>query len=311
MKRKKIKKKKVPGRDLLQSKVPFLERLPERIYVHGLLLLGLRTLLPHHPLLQPKQLGQDPPPKLQVEPRVPIERHDERLALHHVVPLILRPQPDAKVVPVLRLLLERGKLLGHKGRVLHVVRLDAECGLGETALHEVRGHGDELPYKVHVAVAADFVGDGAESSLGFGGEHGLERVAEAYHLAVRLGGFAVDVGEVALAGGGGRVWEGHDYEVAWEADAVRGKRRGHGKWPLGGGDVGVLADAAAHVRGEVGVGEAEEALVGPGRWELLMTMALLAPTVAGAVVVVAAIAAVRARRFIVAVVVRSLLVSCR
>src|SRR5690606_10552685 len=81
----------------LRRKIPFLERLPERLDIPRLLLDRLRTILPNDPVLQAHELCQHTPTKLEVEPLLRVERHDERLALNLVL-AVVSPQPDAEEV---------------------------------------------------------------------------------------------------------------------------------------------------------------------------------------------------------------------
>ena len=245
-----------------QSKVPRLKGCPECLDIVDLLLLRLLAFLPDEPVLEPEELGDDAAAELYVEADLGVERHDERLALNLVL-AVVGPEPDAEEVAVLRLGREREVLADEGGEAL-VLGLDAEGRLGEAVADHVGGQGQQLPDEVDVAVAADLPRHDAELVAGDGGDHGLDGLADARHLAVGLGGLAGGVGDVADAGHGGVMRE-RDYDhVAREVEALVGEGGGRGEGPLGDGDVGVVADAAAHVRGDVGVGQAEVAPVGPG-----------------------------------------------
>lgn len=67
-----------------------------------------------------------------------------------------------------------------------------------------------------------------------------------------------------------------DDEVAREVQPLLRKGIGGGQRALGGREIGLVADAADHVGGQVLVGEAEEAAVGPGGWGALATVMLAA-----------------------------------
>lgn len=110
---------------------------------------------------------------------------------------------------------------------------------------------------VDAGSAADFPGDGAESAVAALLEHGVQGRAVALHFGVgRLAGCLVcDAGE------GGCVGEGDDQDVAGEVEG--GERFSGGEGSLGGCEVAFVANGRDEMGCNVGVGEAEEALLRP------------------------------------------------
>ena len=120
------------------------------------------------------------------------------------------------------------------------------------------GHGEELPVRVHAAVARDFPGDGSEAGAGgwvvgvvlaAGGEHGVQARTVLLHLGFDVG----TSGGVFNAGDCCGVRDGDDQDVAWEGRAE--VREGGEGWEgaFGGCEVGFCADGADHVGFALGV----------------------------------------------------------
>ena len=255
----------------LSREVKRSKKLLESLTLPLLLRLTLPTILPVRPLLQTQQLAQHASSKLQIKPERRVERK------HHFLLQAFRPDHHFEVVPSLR----RCNVAGARGefrRVGRILGLDGEAGFHEASGDELGRDRKKLPVRVHAAATRVFPRDGAQTRAVGGGvfaegcEHGVQAGAVLLHFGFDIG----PRGGVVYAGYGGDVGDGDDEDMAWEGRAEVREGCEGGEGAFGGGEVGVFADGADHVRFALRVGEAEVALSWVGRACLLSAFAAVA-----------------------------------